>query len=83
MANFKTTNVEDLKAMLQNGIVNFEFIKKDGTTRQAKGTLLTEYLPAPKTDGTSRKPSDNVLVYFDLDKNAFRSLVKESFVGAY
>lgn len=83
MANFKTTSVEDLNQMLHEGIVEFEFIKKDGSVRQAKGTLLSEHLPAPKADATPRKKNDDVLVYFDLDKKSFRSFVKASFVGAY
>ena len=85
MSNFKTTNLEEFKTMLHEGIVDFEFIKKDGSVRQAKGTLVAEHLPAPKadSDGTTRKPSENVLVYFDMEKKAFRSFVKESFVGAY
>jgi hypothetical protein len=85
MANFKTTSVEELNKMLHEGIVEFEFIKKDGSVRQAKGTLLAEYLPAPKTDseGKTRKTNENVMVYFDMDKKSFRSFVKESFVGAY
>lgn len=83
MANFKTTSVEELNKMLHEGIVEFEFIKKDGSVRQAKGTLLTEHLPAPKADATPRKKNDDVLVYFDLDKQSFRSFVKASFVGAY
>ena len=83
MATFKTTSVEDLKQMLHEGIVNFEFVKKDGSVRSAKGTLLAEYLPAPKEGGASRKHSENVVVYFDLEKKAFRSFVKESFVGAF
>ena len=80
---FKTTDLTEFSNMLREGIVEFEFIKKDGTVRSAKGTLLAEHLPAPKADGTSRKPSDNVMVYFDMDKQSFRSFVKESFVGAY
>ena len=80
---FKTTNVNEFKEMLKNGIVEFEFIKKDGTLRQAKGTLLAEHLPPQKEGTSSKKPSDNVMVYFDMEKNAFRSFVKESFVGAY
>jgi hypothetical protein len=83
MATFKTTSVEELKDMLHKGIVSFEFIKKDGSVRQAKGTLLAEHLPAPKPDSKPRKVNDNVLVYFDLEKNEFRSFVKTSFVGAY
>lgn len=83
MATFKTTSVEDLKQMLHEGIVNFEFIKKDGSVRQAKGTLMAEHLPALKENDKSRKPSENVVVYFDMEKQSWRSFVKESFVGAY
>lgn len=85
MANFKTTSLEEFSKMLHEGIVDFEFIKKDGSVRQAKGTLVAEYLPAPKadSDGTARKQNENVLVYFDMEKKAFRSFVKESFVGAF
>lgn len=80
---FKTTDLTEFSNMLREGIVDFEFIKKDGTVRSAKGTLLAEHLPAPKADSTSRKPNENVMVYFDMDKQSFRSFVKESFVGAY
>ena len=83
MATFKTTDVNDLKQMLHEGIVSFEFIKKDGSVRQAKGTLVAEHLPALKENDKSRKPSENVVVYFDMDKKSWRSFVKESFVGAY
>lgn len=81
----KTTDLKEFNEMLHKGIVDFEFIKKDGTIRKAKGTLLPQYLPAKSNsgEGSSRKPSDNVMVYFDLEKNSFRSFVKESFVGAY
>ena len=85
MANFKTTDLTEFNKMLHEGVVDFEFVKKDGSVRQAKGTLLAEHLPAPKadSDSTSRKTSENVMVYFDMEKKAFRSFVKESFVGAY
>jgi hypothetical protein len=82
---FKTTDLTEFSNMLREGIVDFEFIKKDGSVRQAKGTLLAEYLPAPKadSDAPARKKNDNVMVYFDMEKKSFRSFVKESFVGAY
>ena len=82
---FKTTNLTEFSNMLREGIVDFEFVKKDGSVRQAKGTLLAEHLPAPKSDSNStpRKQNENVMVYFDMEKKAFRSFVKESFVGAY
>lgn len=80
---FKTKDLQEFNEMLHEGIVEFEFIKKDGSVRQAKGTLVAEYLPEPKADATPRKKNDGVLVYYDLDKKSFRSFVKESFVGAY
>ena len=83
---FKTTDLQEFSEMLHNGIVDFEFVKKDGTIRQAKGTLVAEHLPAPKavdSDAPARKTNENVLVYFDMEKQSFRSFVKSSFVGAY
>ena len=79
----KTTDLTKFNEMLHNGIVEFEFVKKDGTLRQAKGTLVTNLIPTSATNGSGRKPNPNVQVYWDLEKNAFRSFVKTSFIGAY
>jgi hypothetical protein len=79
---FRTEDWKELQHMLHNEEVVFEFRKKDGSIRQAKGTLIESYLPA--SNGKSGKQSsDNVVVYWDLDKQGFRSFVKENFVGAY
>ena len=43
--------------MLHEGIVDFEFIKKDGSVRSAKGTLLAEYLPEKKADSATHTTS--------------------------
>ena len=88
MANFKTTSLEEFDKMLHEGIVEFEYIKKDGSVRQAKGTLVSEYLPAPNadsdgSDGKTRKTNENVMVYFDMEKKEFRSFVKGHFLGAF
>ena len=86
-ASFKTTSLDEFSNMLHEGIVEFEFIKKDGTIRNAKGTLEPSLLPPPKPAGDSevapRKKNDSIFVYYDLEKNYFRSFVKESFLGAY
>ena len=85
--SFKTTSLDEFSNLLKEGIVEFEFIKKDETVRSAKGTLESSLLPPPKPAGDSevatRKKNDSVFVYYDLEKNAFRSFVKESFLGAY
>jgi hypothetical protein len=87
-ASFKTTSLDEFSNLLKEGIVEFEFIKKDGTVRSAKGTLEPSLLPPPKPEGDSevaapRKKNESVFVYYDLEKNAFRSFVKASFLGAY
>ena len=85
-ASFKTTSLDEFSDMLHKGIVEFEFIKKDGTVRSAKGTLDPVHLPPAKPvdgDATPRKKNDSVFVYYDLEKNSFRSFVKASFLGAY
>ena len=87
-ASFKTTSLDEFSDMLHKGIVEFEFIKKDGTVRSAKGTLDPAHFPPAKPAGDSevaapRKKNESVFVYYDLEKNSFRSFVKESFLGAY
>ena len=58
--------------------VSFSFMKKDGTMRNAVGTLHMDLIPEgmkPK-DSSANFVGDN-LKYFDLEKNAWRSLSKD------
>lgn len=57
-------------ALATHPLVNFSYIKVDGTIRQAVGTLVN--VPAPK--GGDRKPNNKVLTYFDLQQNDWRCL---------
>lgn len=66
-------NAKVTKAM-RSGIVQFFFMKVDGTIRQAFGTLDPHRLP--ETQGTGRRPADTVQVYFDTEKQEFRSFKK-------
>lgn len=38
-------NITDFKNDLKNGEVNFTYKKKDGTIREARGTLKADLLP--------------------------------------
>lgn len=80
---FKTTDLTEFQKMLHEGVVEFQFTKKDGSIRQAKGTLKMENIPAHAIKGTGRPANPNVQVYWDMEKNEFRSFVKSSFAGAY
>ena len=61
-----------LKAAMKQRIVKFYFQKVDGSIREAYGTLKESLLPPIKgTD--SRNKSDTLQVYFDTEKQAYRS----------
>lgn len=66
-------NAKVIKAM-RGGIVQFFFQKIDGSLRQAFGTLDPHRLP--EIQGTGRKANDTVQVYFDTDRQEFRSFKK-------
>ena len=66
-------NAKVTKAM-RTGIVQFFFMKVDGTIRQAFGTLDPHRLP--ETQGSGRRPADTVQVYFDTEKQEYRSFKK-------
>lgn len=69
---------ECVKAM-KSRIVEFYFIKKDGTTRQAFGTLQDDVI-LPLINSDSNRPANPDLVtYFDTVAQNFRSFRKENF----
>ncbi len=63
-----------LKNAMRTGIVQFFFMKVDGTLRQAFGTLDPHRLP--ETQGSGRRPADTVQVYYDTEKQEYRSFKK-------
>lgn len=63
-----------LRMQLSKRIVEFYFKKVDGTLRQAFGTLMSDRVP--DTKGTGRKSNDSLQVYFDTEKEEWRSFKK-------
>jgi hypothetical protein len=62
------------------GIVKFYYQKVDGTMREAYGTLSGKFIP--KTAGeNNRKKNDFVRVYFDTEKQEWRSFKKFNLVS--
>lgn len=71
----KTVKIEQLKEILQMEKAHFQYKKRDGTIREAYGTLQFVFIPEKlRSDKESR--SDN-FKYFDLEKNAWRSIAKD------
>lgn len=72
-----------LKRMLKRNVVKFVFEKTDGTQRVAVGTLISSHLPqrAESAKTTNRKQNNTLQVYFDVEKNAFRSFKKQNLLS--
>ena len=78
-----------LHEMLAHGIVEFTFIKKDGTLRTARGTNYPDLIP-PRCAPSGRQqaeieagltePNWKSIAYYDLDKEEWRAFSIENFV---
>lgn len=75
------TNINNFKNALHKGVVTFKYLKKNGETREAKGTLNIDVMGsenAPK--GTGYEISDNIIHYFDIDSNGWRSFIIDNLI---
>lgn len=78
------TDIKAFKEALKSGVVNFKFNKKDGTVREAKGTINSELIPETQlSNRTSRTytHNPNVVKFFDIEKEGWRSFNEENFIG--
>ncbi len=71
---------EILRDRLLKGIVHFSFQKKDGSLREAYGTLQQDKITIPAGDS---KPNEAIGTYFDLEANAWRSYTIANLVAVY
>lgn len=67
-----------LRAAMGKSVVRFTFKKKDGSTRQAAGTLQPSCIEQPKGTG---KACASVQTFFDTEKQAWRSFIKSSLLA--
>ncbi len=70
--------VPELRKLLRQKILNFEFIKLDGEVRPATGTQMMKYIPKKDHPKGIRPSSPKVATFFDLDKLAWRSVSQRS-----
>ena len=68
--------LDDFLEQLDDGIVEFEFKKKDGTMRKARGTRQKGKMPEEAWNELQELLKDDranyMIYYFDLDKEAIR-----------
>ena len=77
---------ERFRGILRNGYARFSFYKKDGTIRYAKGTLCGSLIPDEDVPDQSEKVADKkencgIIVYYDINKKAWRSFRVNEFIG--
>ena len=74
-------DIDSLIAALRGGDCRFIYMKKDGSVREAHGTLCPELIPAADAPRGLRRPAAKVLTYYDTDRGAWRCLRRERLVG--
>ena len=72
---------QELNEMLHKGTVKFQYIKKDGSVREANGTLKSDVVKANLRGGASTVKDAGYTSYFDIDKQAFRCFAESKLVG--
>ena len=72
---------QELNAMLHKGTVRFQYIKNDGSIREANGTLMNDVVKANLRGGVSTVKDAGYTSYFDIDKQAFRCFSESKLVG--
>jgi len=70
--------VPELRSLLRQKILNFEFIKLDGEVRPAKGTTMMKYIPTEQHPQGIRPSSPKVATFYDLQKMDWRSVSQRS-----
>ena len=70
----------ELRTALNEGVVLFEFVKKDGTLRHARGTRCPDLIPTNDVPKGKRPPQVQALydrqtvAFYDIDKKSWRSM---------
>jgi hypothetical protein len=73
--------IETFKKALHSGIVKFKYKKLSGEIRSATGTTKLDALPIECIPSGNGKPTPaNIVKYFDLTKNAWRSFRFENLI---
>lgn len=71
--------ISECVTAMKSRIVEFYFVKKDGTVRQAFGTLQDDVILPLISGDSNRAPHPDLVTYFDTVAQNFRSFRKENF----
>ena len=80
-------NLDNLTDVMKDGVAEFSFMKQDGSTRKAYGTLNSNFIATSKIPSNGIAISgahSKVLGFFDVEAMEWRSMTKsinQSFNG--
>jgi hypothetical protein len=69
---------EDLRQLLSENVLYLTFVKKDNSERKVVATTNLKLLPKDKKPKTDSDKGDNVIPYFDLMANGWRSMKSDT-----
>ena len=81
MAGAKAMMIENLKRQMRNGVAHFVFQKKDGTLREAFGTLDSSLISRYINGNGCSRECFATTAFFDCQKAAWRSFRWENLVA--
>lgn len=75
-----TEKIQQLTDALRLGVVMFTFTKKDGSIREAKGTLNMAIIGdrGGEIPAGDKKRNEDVITFWDMDKMGWRCCRKDS-----
>ena len=76
-------DIDFLLSEMRTRVVRFCYVKADNSLRDARGTLAPELIPTehwPK-GSAKRNPSPIVFTYYDREREQWRSMRRDRFVG--
>lgn len=75
----------NIHRLLEEGIVNVKFTKKDGSERVMKCTLMDSIIKPyeRKTEDRVKAQKENILSVWDLEKDAWRSINFDTIIEVY
>lgn len=73
IAAAKAMQIELLKTKMANGVAQFAFKKKDGSTRIAFGTIQSNIASAKVNGNGISRECYNTTAFFDIEKGEWRS----------
>ena len=81
MAGAKAMMIETAKRLMKGGICHFVYAKKDGTLREAWGTLIRSLVEKHIVGTGESRECYATTAYFDTEKGAWRSFRWENLVA--